>query len=251
MPSHEPIAPRLAAIAGQGKAWCIVPGCERRTMLMSGKGLSGRYCKLHTQFKARHGSLWHRSYSATDLKPYLRAATSYINPRLLTSPAFVNPSIKNAVDRLAFMVECAPYEQATRLRGLPASTRAEIAFGRFRKRGIKPEKLLAITLAVCALITDDPRSDKTSEFRRVQIAKACHRRASGFHKVWSERSSLHVFARSTGRVLRILGRQLEELCTAAIHEHLEGILKLKVSRYGPYPNATIANGRMHEEYSRV
>jgi hypothetical protein len=211
-------------------------------MQMSGKGLSGRYCKLHTQFKARHGSMWHRSYSAGDLRPYLRAATSYINPRLFTQPAFVNPSIKNAVDRLAFMIEGAPYEQATRLRGLPATTRADIAFGRFRNRGVKPEKLLAITLAVCVLIADDPRADETPEFRRVQIAKACHRRASGFHRVWSERSSLHVFARSTGRVLRILGGLLEELCAAAIAEHLEGILKLKVRRYGPHPNATTANG---------
>jgi hypothetical protein len=236
--SKQSINSRLATIAGQGKARCVVFGCERRTMLMSGKGLSGRYCKHHTQFNARHGSVWHRSYSATDLKPYLRAATSYINPRLLTKPA---TSIKNTVDRLAFMIECAPYEQATRLGGLPASTRADIAFGRFRKRGVKPETLLAITLAVYALIADDPRADKASEFRRVQIAKACHRRASGFHKVWSERSSLHVFARSTGRVLRIMGTMLETVCEAAIHEHLEGILKLKVRRYGLHPNANRMN----------
>ncbi|WP_439925210.1 hypothetical protein [Nitrobacter sp. JJSN] len=229
--SNQSINSRLAVIAGHGKVWCLVPGCERRTMLMSGTGLSGRYCKHHIQFKARHGGVRWRSYSATDLKPYLRAATSYINPRLLT-----DPSIKNAVDRLAFMIEGAPYEQATRLRGLPATTRADIAFGRFRKRGVKPETLLAITLAVSALITDDPKADKTREFRHVQIAKAAHRRASGFHKVWSERSSLHVFARSTGRVLRILGKMLEERCEAAIQDHLEGILKLKVKRYGPHPH---------------
>jgi hypothetical protein len=205
-------------------------------MLMSGKGLSGRYCKHHIQFKARHGSMWHPSYSATDLKPYLRAATSYINPRLLT-----DVSIKNAMDRLAFMIEGAPYEQATRLRGLPAAIRADIAFGRFRKRGVKPETLLAVTLAVPALIADDSRADKTLEFRRVQIAKAAHRRASGFHKIWSERSSLHVFARSTGRVLRILGKMLEERCEAAVVDHLEGVRRLKVRRYGPHPN-TVANG---------
>jgi hypothetical protein len=244
MRGTERIASRLATVAGRGKTWCVVPGCERRTMLMSGKGLSGHYCKLHIQFKARHGSMWHRSYSAMDLKPYLRAATSYISPRLVavTGPLLTDPTIRNAVDRLAFMIEGAPYEQATRLNGLPATTRADIAFGRFRKRGVKPEKLLALTLAVCALITDDPRADKTPEFRRVQIAKACHRRASGFHKVWSERSSLHVFARSTGRVLRILGKMLEERCEAAIHDHLEGILKLKVRRYGSHPNAIINEG---------
>jgi hypothetical protein len=116
---------------------------------------------------------------------------------------------------------------------------------------VKPEKLLAITLAVCALITDDPRADKSPEFRRVQIAKACHRRASGFHKVWSERSSLHIFARSTGRVLRILGRTLEELCEAAIHEHLEGILRLKERRYGLHPNVVASGVTIRKEYSRA
>jgi hypothetical protein len=112
---------------------------------------------------------------------------------------------------------------------------------------VKPETLLAITLAVCALITDDPRADKTPEYRHVQIAKAAHRRASGFHRVWSERSSLHVFARSTGRVLRILGKMLEEYCQGAIEVHVSEILKLKVKRYGPHPNSEIR----HEEYSRV
>ena len=85
----------------------------------------------------------------------------------------------------------------------------------------------------------------------MQIAKACHRRASGFHKVWSERSSLHVFARSTGRVLRILGKMLVERCEAAIKDHLEGILKLKVRRYGQHPNAIANLEVLHEAHSRV
>jgi hypothetical protein len=234
--SKQTIKARLMAATSHGRTWCVVSGCERRTMLMSGKGLSGRYCKHHVQFRSRHGSLWKRSYSAGDLKPYLAAATSYVNPRLLT-----DASIKDAMDRLTFMIEGSPYEQATRLRGLSATARAEIAFGRFRKRGIKADKLLVITFAVHALVIEDPLADKTTEFRLVQIAKACHRRASGFHMVWSARSSLHAFARSTGRVLRILGRMLEERCEAAIHDHLEGILALKMKRYGPHPNAS-ANG---------
>lgn len=247
MPSRQPIASSIAKVAGHGRAWCVVPGCERHTVLVNGKGLSGRYCKHHIKFKARHGSVWHRSYSAADLRPYFRAAHSYINPRLLT-----DPSIKHAVERLAFVVEGAPYEQANRLRGLPATTRAEIAFGRFRKRGVKPEKLLAIALAVTALIAEDPLADKATEFRRVQIAKACHRRASGFHRVWSERSSLHIFARSTGRVLRILGSMIEERCDAAVHAHLEEILKLKVRRYGHYPgNAASGIEAIHGADSRV
>jgi hypothetical protein len=210
-------------------------------MKAAGLRLVPRHCKHHVEHKARHGSYWHPSYRANDLKPYLQAATSYISPRLKT-----NPSIANAVDRLAFLIAGAPYEQATRLRGVSATTRADIAFGRFRKRGIKPERLLAIYIAITALIREDPRADRTKEFRIVQVAKAAHRLASGYHRIWTGlqdrngrtiKTELHAYARSTGRVLRILGKIVEERCEEASTEHLDGVLALKIKRYGRHPRA--------------
>jgi hypothetical protein len=196
------------------------------------------HCKRHVEHKARHGSHWHRSYRADELKPYVAAATSYIRPRLET-----DRSIKEAVAQLALLLQESPYDIVTRLRGLSPKLRAGIAFGRLRKRGIKPERLLAIHLAVTALIEEDPGSHRVKEFRLVQVAKAAHRLASGYHRVWPQqdkngrtfRIELHAYARSTGRVLRLIGQAIEERCEWATEKHVDGVLALKVKRYGTHP----------------
>jgi hypothetical protein len=221
-----------------GPRICLIPGCSHPTMKAAGVGLSPFHCERHVAHKSRHGSHWHRSYRAFELKPFLAAATSYIRPRLEK-----DAQIKDAVARLALLLEQSPYEIATRLRGLPAKTRCGIAFGRLRKRGIKPERLLAIHLAITALIEEDPGSHRTKEFRLVQAAKAIHRLASGYHRVWPQqdqkgrtfRIELHAYARSTGRVLRFIGQAIEERCEWATEKHLGGVLALKVKRYGRHP----------------
>jgi hypothetical protein len=223
---------------------CAVPGCGRSTMKAAGIGLAAFHCKRHVEYKARHGSHWHRSYRADELKGYLAAAKSYIRPRLKT-----DQHIRQAVAGLAVLLEQSPYEIATRLRGIPAKARAAIAFGRLRKKGIEPERLLAIHLAVTALIEEDPGSHRTKEFRLVQTAKALHRLASGYHRVWPQqdqkgrtfRLEVHAYARSTGRVLRLIGQAIEERCEWAAEKHLAGVLALKVKRYGRHsalPKAT-------------
>lgn len=217
---------------------CAIPGCCQPTMRAADVGLASFHCKRHVEHKARHGSHWHGSYRANQLKPYLAAATSYIRPRLEAEP-----QIKDAITRLALLLEQSPYEIATRLRGLPAKTRADIAFGRLRKKGIKPERLLAVHLAITALIEEDPGSHRVKEFRLVQVAKAVHRLASGYHRVWPQqdkngrnfRIELHAYARSTGMVLRLIGLAIEERCEWATEKHLPGLLKLKVRRYGRHP----------------
>lgn len=217
---------------------CAIPGCRRPTMRAAGQGFASFHCKRHVEHRARHGSYWKKSFRADEIKPYLSAAKSYIWPRLQT-----DGSIADAVGRLALLFEQSPYEIATRLRGLPARTRADIAFGRLRKRGIKPERLLAIHLAITALIEEDPGSHRTKEFRLVQVAKAAQRLASGYHRVWQQqdkngrtfRIELHAYARSTGRVLRLIGRTIEERCEWAAEKHLGGVLALKIKRYGIHP----------------
>lgn len=145
--------------------------------------------------------------------------------------------------RLALLLEQSPYEIATRLRGLRAKTRADIAFGRLRKKGVKPERLLAVHLAITVLIEENPASHRVKEFRLVQVAKALHRLASGYHRTWPHqdrngrmvRIELHKFPRSSGRVLRTMGKRVEELCEWATAKHTAGVLALKVKRYGRHP----------------
>jgi hypothetical protein len=207
-------------------------------MRAAGKGLAAFHCKRHVEHKARHGSHWHRSYRAEELKPYVLAATSYLRPRLET-----DAQIRDAVAQLALLIDESPYEISSRLRGISPAPRSRIAFGRLRKAGIKPERLLAIHLAITALIEEDPGSHRVKEFRLVQVAKAVHRLASGYHRVWPQqdengrtfRIELHAYARSTGRVLRLIGQTIEERCEWATEKHVAGVLALKVKRYGRHP----------------
>jgi hypothetical protein len=80
-------------------------------------------------------------------KPYLAAATSYLRPR-------VNADKIISASRAAIagaLEEAGPTEIATRLKGMSAHKRAKIALARLRVAGIKPDRIVAIVLAVTAL----------------------------------------------------------------------------------------------------
>ncbi|NYG46518.1 hypothetical protein GGD67_003989 [Bradyrhizobium sp. IAR9] len=169
----------------------------------------------------------------------MAAAASYLRPRAKSDRFF-----KAALSAIALLLEEAgPTEIATRLRGMSPSRRARIALARLRVAGIKPERFVAIVLAVTALIEEDPGSHRTEEFRTVQIAKALHRLASGTHKRWpfvdhqgrQSQTELHAFPRSSGPVLRLIGRTVEQPCEWVVEKHLPAVLALKVKRYGRHP----------------
>lgn len=238
-------ASRMKRRLGDGSAFalrCTVPdpasgrACGRPTMRAAGIGLATHFCRAHVEHRARHGSHWHGTYGAAKLKPYLSAATSYLRLRA-PNDAFITAAI-NAVR--ATLTEAGPVEIATRLKGLSAAKRAKIALARLRVASVPPERIVSIVLAVSALIEDDPKSHRTREFRRVQIAKAVHRLASGTGWVTYDAygreypSRKRVYPKSTGQVLRLMGRLLETPCEFVLERHLPGVLAYK-QRYGRRP----------------
>ena len=139
-----------------GMPICAIPGCGRKTMRAAGVGLAAFHCRRHVDHKARHGSHWHGTYRAADLKPYLAAATSFLRPKLET-----DHFIRAAVSAVRYLMDDAgPAEIATRLRGVSAARRARIALARLRVADVPPERFLAIVLAVTALIEEDPGSHR-------------------------------------------------------------------------------------------
>jgi len=230
---------RRIAESASFQARCAIPGCRQSTMRAVGSGLAAFHCRKHVEHKARHGSHWHGTYRAGELKPYLAAASSYVHLR-----ADTDRFIKASLTGINSILEGAgPTEIATRLRGMSANKKAKIALARLRVSRVKPERILAIVLAVTALIEEDPGSHRTKEFRIVQIAKALHRLASGYHRVWeiqdaygrTRRTELHAFPRSSGPVLRLIGKTIEGPCDWVVEKHLNAILALKVQRFGPHP----------------
>lgn len=246
MPKKTSGSIKARAGAVYGSQLCAIPGCRNPTMRAAGLGLAAFHCRKHVERKARHGSHWHGTYRAVELKPYLAAATSYVRLR-----AESDRFIKQALADIALLLEEAgPTEIATRLKGMSATRRARIALARLRVARIKPERFVAIVLAVTALIEEDPGSHRVKEFRIVQIAKALHRLASGYHRVWEltdekgrsrKVSELHAFPRSSGPVLRLIGKAVDQPCEWVVEKHLSAVLALKVKRYGRHPALPTTN----------
>jgi hypothetical protein len=238
---------RIASSEADHLLRCSVPdpqtgaGCGRPTTRGTRGGLSKFLCRYHQQHLQRHGSTWRKSPRAALLRPYLTAAFSYLDTHQ------ADPFVKAAIEGLIELMRSAgPVEIATRLAGLLPADRARIAMARLREADIRPERILAIPLAVGALMEEAPAIvHRTREWRIVAIAKAAHRLASGTHRVWSlpqsdgstRKIEMHAYPRSSGRVLRHLGERIEKECEWVVERHLAKVLALKLARYGKHESA--------------
>jgi len=208
-------------------------------MAATGVGLSEFRCKAHNAHRARHGSEWCPTYKASDLKPFLQVSAKWIKERRTeTSIAHALIGLKGLLDGSG---EALPAQDIKRH---SAASRARVAFARLREANVKPERLLAIHMAVSALIEDDLGSHRVPEFRIVQVAKCAHRLASGTHRHWdwpldngtTAPLAFHAYPKSSGRVLRVIGGELEEICAGVSERDLQAIRNLKLARFGPHPS---------------
>ncbi|ODA97465.1 hypothetical protein BFX40_11440 [Mesorhizobium sp. SEMIA 3007] len=186
---------------------CRVVGCTKPARAGTDDGLDTRFCRMHSDHLARHGSAYKRSYTAKELTPYRKTAVAWLE--LNADDQWV----RNAIDRVETLYRAAgPHIEAFRLRGLSPEARAKAAWARLRKAAVEPRQVVAVWLTIELAIQSDPQRESKSEFKRVQAAKLVHRMASGTHKRWGDGASakeLHVFPRSRGQVLRHIGKDLE------------------------------------------
>jgi hypothetical protein len=218
---------------------CVIPGCGRPTMLSSGKGLAEGHCRYHVQFKARHGSHWYPTYKAAELKPYLTVAAEWIEEH--REELFVSYPL---IGLRGLLKSAGRAEPAMDIKRRSAAFRARVAFARLREAGVKPERLMAIHMAVAALIEDDRGSHRVTEFRLVQTAKAVHRLASGTHPNWKwpmrdgtvRPLNFHAYPQSSGIVLRIMGREIDEICGEVTERALEAVRAARLAKFGPHPS---------------
>jgi len=233
---------RIATRADDYLPCCTVPdpitgkACGRPTARAAKQGLSAFTCKRCQQFKARHGSFWCRTPSAAMLKPYLRAASTVI--KRYNGDPFICAAIAGLA---GIMASAGPAEIATRLKGMHPDQKARQALARLQQAGVPPERILRICLAIHALFEDAPHLiHRTTEFRRVSIAKSVHRirNASGTHRTWPvvqpdgrvKHIVMHAFPNSSGRILRHLGKLLETEAELVIGHFSAEVLDLKAAR---------------------
>jgi hypothetical protein len=228
-----------------GISRCVIPNCGRPTMRSAGVGLAEMHCKYHVAYRARHGSYWCPTYTAADLKPYLKSAAEYIKRN--RAETFIAHTI---LGLQALLDGAGRAEPAQDIKHRSAAHRARVALARLREAHVAPERLLAIHMAVSALIEDDAGSHRVKEFRIVQVAKAVHRLASGTHKQWAwplpdgrmYPIPFHAYPKSSGRVLRIIGDEIEELCAKVTERDLDAVRALKKEQFGPHPSQVSDSG---------
>lgn len=216
---------RIALETHRAATHCIIPGCGRLTMKAAREGLAPHHCRKHVEHRARHGSYWLKTYTAAELKPYLTAANAYVR-LLAATDKFIAAAIAGLRTTLD---EAGPVEIATRLKGMSATKRAKIGLARLRVAEVEPERILCIVLAVTAVA--ESNGHRPREFRTVQFAKAVHRLASGTGWVSSKKRA---YPKSTGQVLRVMGRLLEKPCEFVLERHLPGVLAYR-QRFGRKP----------------
>lgn len=227
---------------------CSVPGCGRAPEARQGNGFSPFLCRYHREHRSRHGSPLKRSYTAAELRPYLKAAESVVKAN--AAEQYIGWSLASVSSLLA---SAGPVRRVVDLGRLSPETKAKASLAMLRERSVPPERILAVTLAVLAAIAEDPFGPGGDRvlFRRVQIAKALRRRASGTHVVY-EGTGIRWdrYPRSSGRVLERLGAVVEAACEFAIDRHVAAVLDLKKARYGdlkPPARATFAKSRHGNE----
>lgn len=252
MPDDSLRRPTAASEAKRPKpdalAVCTIPGCGRPTEARQGNGFSPFLCRYHREHRSRHGSPLKRSYTAAELRPYLRAAESVVKAN--AAEQYIRWSLASISSLLA---SAGPVRRVVDLGKLSPETKAKASLAMLRERNVPPERILAVTLAVLAAITEDPFGPGGDRvlFRRVQIAKALRRRASGTHVVY-EGTGIRWdrYPRSSGRVLEHLGAVVEAACEFAIDRHVAVVLDLKKGRYGdlkPAERAIVAKSRHGNE----
>jgi hypothetical protein len=226
---------------------CAIPDCGRLTEAAKGNGLALFHCRYHVQFKARHGSHWHGTYRADEVRPYIWSADEWRHEnREMGAVRAARWEIEHRLNRAGRV------DPAMNLRGRSAEYRANMAFARLRAADVESERILAIYLGVAALIQDDWKSHNVREFRLVQAAKAMHRLASGTHRKWDQWNprtggtmpyEMHVYPRSSGLVLRKIGELVEKACGDLAAQAVQEIIAAKTTRFGQHPSHQIPSQR--------
>ena len=218
-------------------ARCTTPFCGRLTMIAAGVGVAAGLCKHCIQRKSRHGSAWASSLPAIDLKPYRTVAAKWLRDN--RGDFFVWHAI---IGLRALFDGAGRPEKAQDIKRRSAAHKARVAFARLREAGVWPDRLLATHVAVAAAIADDTYAPRDSEYQLVQVAKAVHRLASGSHyrAEWPMDDGtliplkIDTYPRSSGLVLRVIGKELDEICGSVTARALEEVRAAKVAKYGPH-----------------
>lgn len=232
---------------------CTRPFCGRPSMRGEGTGFGFYLCRYHTARLAKHGHPEIPTIKGPDLRPYVETAKRYIKAELAAG----NVRVQLALAAIwGIMQTSGAVPNAMDIKQWSPKDKAKAAFARLREAGITADSVMASHMGVAAYLADDTWAPRSEEYRVVQSAKALHRRASGSHVRYdvpvaqktvgrngtvleydgsTATVELHVYPRSQGQVLRVIGKAIDEACGAIAEEQAQAVIAAKTARYGRHP----------------
>ncbi|QND25798.1 hypothetical protein HB773_04605 [Sinorhizobium meliloti] len=200
---------------------CAVLGCSRLTQRSAGKGFSETYCGGHIEHLRRHGHPDRPSYRRWELKPYRKAAQTWLKQHR------EHPAVRIAVTHLeALMWSQGRAKGADYQRGMVPKDKARNVLARLRDAGKTGEQLLEIVIVINAAYLElgphgypDWVSIQTGKLaKRLKGASGTitrdheGRRMTEAHPHASSawKRSWEKWPRSEGRYVRILGEMIRE-----------------------------------------
>jgi hypothetical protein len=224
------------------------------SMRSAGSGFGMFLCEYHQARLAKHGHAEVPNVLGPTLKPYRETAQRWINAELAQG----NVRIQGARTAIwGIMQTSGNVPAAMDTKRWSAEAKAKAAWARLREAPIDPSRILASHTAMVTLLADDTWAPRSHEYVLVQSAKAIHRLASGTHRDYAialpvslsslhgtdgegaeppiRKASLHVYPRSQGQVLRVMGTTLDEVCGSLAEDMIPLIIAQKEQRYGRHP----------------
>lgn len=208
---------------------CTIFGCRRPPEALHGTGLSRTLCRYHREYRSRHGSAWKRSYTGSELKPYIVSAESYLKAH--EADLYIAHALRGLDNMLA---TAGPVRRVNDLPYIPLRDRTRATFARLRDGGVPPLRILSVAMGVLAAVEEDTFKP-SHPYPAVQIAKALRRRGSGYHSDYGNGQGFHRYPRSSGQVLVAVGEAVAKACEFVQEYHLIPILDLKQQRHGVLP----------------
>lgn len=209
---------RLAQASEPAGGRCAMPGCRRPTQTSAGSGFSPTHCRYHTDLKSRHGSYWRKTYTGAELRPYRKAAQRYLKGLQAAEDKELAAALQGLSWLMAMGGRRIPVPD---LPGKSMETKARAALWRLSEAHVPPLALLVDHLAISAATWDAFAGGE--EYRIVQIAKACLRKASSYRPGYEWAPDRVHYTPSRGLFLRVLGEKLEAVCGAFTASHADAI----------------------------
>lgn len=210
---------------------CMVPGCQREATRRWGRPL----CDTHHAQRRRSGSPWGEPILVKDLDKH-RVAALHLMDKLdpdRKEEGCDDPWLTHAYRVVKHKLQTSRGKSIVAVKGKPPRVQADAWWARAREDGVSARNIIAAGLSIARMAARGENSMlRKRQFYETQLGRVLHRKAHSTHVadlstvskvdgMWVERKcSKRYWARTSGRSLRMIGRDVAEAVELVVEHKL-------------------------------